>query len=1333
MMASTVVYGRMQSFVPSTESISAYLERLDLYFTANGIESEKQVPVLLTVIGPENYTLLRGLVAPAAPKDKTLEELKASLTNHFEPKTLVIAERFRFYRRTQIVGESVAEFVAALRKLSIHCKFGDFLDEALRDRLVCGLRDETTQKRLLAEAALDLAGAITIAQSIESAGQKVKEINNPVSAPEESVMRIKPTSTNTGKSSCHRCGRHPAGMPCRFKDATCHRCGKVGHIAPVCRKKGSPKKHPPSQTQEKQVSSEPTDPLEDIALYNIHKTDSSAPPIHVTMQVNQKSLKFEVDTGAAVSVISESTRRSVFPDSRLWKSDITLRTYTGEAMTVLGELRDLTVEYRGQCVKGLSLMVVKGTGSTLLGRDWLSRVRLDWPGIKAISQCEDALKSLLDEFSDVFAPGVGTIKGFEAKLHIPKEAHPKFFKPRTVPFALREAVEEELARLEQEGVIKRVKSSDWAAPIVCVPKKNGKVRICGDFKVTANRVLEVDQYPLPRPEDIFARLAGGKRFSTLDLSQAYHQLMLDEESRKLVTVNTHRGLFQYQRLPFGIASAPAVFQQVMDTILQDIPGTMCYLDDIIVTGSTEEEHLRNLRAVLERLRQHGIRLNQAKCEFMQSQVEYLGHKIDAEGIHATDSKLEAILQAPTPKNVHQLRSFLGLLNYYCRFIPNLASIIHPLNELLHKDHKWKWSKQCDESFRVAKEKLISPNLLVHFDPSLPVKVAGDASAYGVGAVISHVMPDNTERPIAFASHTLTSSERNYSQVEKEALALVFAVRKFHTYLYGRKFVLVTDHKPLTTILGPKKGIPVMAAARLQRWALILSAYSYEIEFRPTDCHANADGLSRLPLSTTLTDGDSSEPHVFNISQMESLPVTRTQLRQATRNDQVLSQVLQYMQKGWPVPIDAKSPLYPFSTRKLELTVEEGCLLWGMRVIVPSKLRSRLLQELHRDHPGISRMKQVARSYIWWPGLDGQIEKLAKSCETCLAVKHKPPVAPLQPWNWPAQPWKRVHLDFAGPFQGSMFLVCVDAHSKWPEVHLMSSTTTTKTLEVLRNVFSAHGLPEQLVTDNGPQFVSDEFAAFVKLNGIKHIRIAPYHPASNGLAERFVQSLKQSLKATVSSGLPLSHRVANFLLTYRTTPHATTGVAPCTLFLRRSIRTRFDLLRPSCTSRVTEKQALQKDCQDRHSQDRSWYVGERVMVRNVRPGMDWIPGVILERLGPVTYLVDVKNSQIWKRHADQIKSVAEPPFLEEAESSTDVQVGRSSSSATTAAPEQDDQDEEVIVPLIPPPVTPPDSVPDQVQSPAPLPPTSSPPLPPISQPRTEPRYPRREHRPPDRFC
>ena len=296
----------------------------------------------------------------------------------------------------------------------------------------------------------------------------------------------------------------------------------------------------------------------------------------------------------------------------------------------------------------------------------------------------------------------------------------------------------------------------------------------------------------------------------------------------------------------------------------------------MVTGTTDAEHLNNLHEVLRCLEEHGLRVKREKCKFMQNFVDFLGHRIDAEGLHTIPDKLQAIVQAPTPKNIQQLRSFLGLLNYYGKFIPNLASVVHPLNQLLHQDTKWRWDTTCSRAFADAKKALVSSTVLTHYDPSLPLALAGDA-AYGVGAVISHVLPDGSERPIAFASRTLTSSEQNYAQLEKEALSLVFGVKKFHQYLYGRRFLLVTDHKPLLTILGPKKGIPSLAAARLQRWAVLLSSYQYDIKFKDTVAHANADGLSRLPLDNNSTEELAIEASVFNISQIDFLPVTAMQI------------------------------------------------------------------------------------------------------------------------------------------------------------------------------------------------------------------------------------------------------------------------------------------------------------------------------------------------------------------------------------------------------------------------------------------------------------------------
>ena len=570
-----------------------------------------------------------------------------------------------------------------------------------------------------------------------------------------------------------------------------------------------------------------------------------------------------------------------------------------------------------------SYLLLSGNGPSLLGRNWLKHIKLDWSSIVAVRTIKmKPLHTLMQRHQQLFSEGLGLIEPFTATLHVRPDTTPRFFKPRQVPFAIRDAIGQEIDRMEKQGILEPVTHSNWAAPIVAVPKKDGRFRICGDYK-------------------------------------AYLQLPLDEASKPYVAINTHKGLYTCTRLPFGVASAPAIFQKLMDTVLQGIPGVVCYIDDILISRADEETHLRTLGQVFARLEKHGFKLKQEKCGFLLRSIEYLGHIISQNGIQPVPTKVTAILNAPKPINVQQLRSFLGLVNYYGKFIPNLATLLHPLNALLRADRKWKWSPECDKAFQDAKDQLTSAKVLTHYNPTLPIVMAADASAYGVGAVISHVFPDSSERPIAFASRTLTTSEKNYAQLEKEALALVFGVRKFHQYLYGRPFTLITDHQPLTTILGPKKGIPSLAAARLQRWAILLSAYKYSIRYKSTTAHANADGLSRLPLPTTSAPTDKGVS-TFNIGQVQALPVTFQDIQKATRRDKVLSKISVFVQEGWPNQVDEE--LKPYNTRQAEIGIEGGCLMWGIRVIIPESLQPQVLKSLHESHP---RRQNVISQPPWY--------------------------------------------------------------------------------------------------------------------------------------------------------------------------------------------------------------------------------------------------------------------------------------------------------------------------------------------------------------------------------
>ena len=376
---------------------------------------------------------------------------------------------------------------------------------------------------------------------------------------------------------------------------------------------------------------------------------------------------------AAVSVVSSKTWEKLQLKVLLCKPDVTLKTYTNEVMKVIGEA-ELNVTY-GHDKHPLRLYVVEGNGPSLVGRDWLGKIRLNWKslGIGMVSCVGvSSVDSVLQKNEDVF---VEDVSGFKAKLRVKANAVPRFLRARLIPFALKNAVGKELDRLETLGILRKVTHSAWASPIVVVPKKDGRLCSCGDFKVTVNAVLDVNKYPLPKPDDLFAALEGGLRFTKLNLRQAYQQLALEEGSQEFVTVNTHQGLYQFTRLPFGVASAPAIFQKIMDEILQGIPRVVCYLDDILISGSSDKEHLTNLEEVLKRLREAGIHLCKEKCVFWAESVEYLGHVVSKEGLHTADSKVEAVLKARAPNNSAELRSFLGLVHYYGNFMHKLAETL----------------------------------------------------------------------------------------------------------------------------------------------------------------------------------------------------------------------------------------------------------------------------------------------------------------------------------------------------------------------------------------------------------------------------------------------------------------------------------------------------------------------------------------------------------------------------------------------------------------------------------------------------------------------------------
>lgn len=1284
--------GKLQAFDLDKDSWSLYIERLEQYFIVNDIKQNMQVPTLITLVGSDTYELMVNLCTPDKPAKKSFNELVKLMSSYLQPKPSELAERFKFRQCVQAESETVAEYAARLKKMSKNCGFDETsLKENLRDQLVCGLRSDYVRQRLFTEVKITFDTAFSIASSMETAEadasviEKWSRNRSSYGATAEarvltaavarrgwdSAPRHRETSAGRGRAgaggrgfgdarragrlqsgpaeagssatrtaqevSCGVCGGRHDDTGCKFKRYVCRVCNREGHLKRMCPKlKG---KHSTSIHALEEGATQNTyydtldadnhsDEVNNYSLQGQHF--SKFKPYKVDVCIENKVITMEIDTGSAISCISLSCYQKYFSNCTLQDSNLILRYYTGETVKPIGKFTPLvTCNNKSQI---LDLYVVQLGKTNLLGRQWLSVLQINVP-VSTVFKVDGEngefnFKEFSSRYCEVFADGLGRFTGGTVGFQLRPGARPVFLRARPLAYALREPVERALDALVKDGVISPVSASDWATPIVPVMKKDGTIRVCGDFKMTLNKCLEIDRFPLPRVEDLLAKLHGGVKFTKIDLSQAYAQFELDD-SRQYTVINTHKGLFRYNRLIYGLASSPGIFQRKLEELFADMPRVGIFLDDLIITGSDNASHLNTLHEVFKRLNKYGLKIRKDKCTFFADSVTYLGFVISKHGVHTCPEKLEAIKKVKTPINISELRSFLGLVMYYARFIPNISSLLSPLYALLKKGIKYEWSDECKLAFEAVKTKLMSSEVLAHYSPELPLVLTTDASGAGVGAVISHLTEEG-ERPIAYASRVLNSAEKGYAQIEREALAIIYGVRKFHQYLYGRKFILRTDHKPLVSIFGNKSGIPIMAASRMQRWAVILGGYTFDIEYVRSEKNA-ADALSRLPVG----EGKPESEDVTYLNFVQKyLPVTRKTVVNNITKDEILKKVFWFIQNGWPNKCEDET-LKPFWIRRNELYLDLGCIVWGYRLVIPTTLRETLLNELHVGHLGIVKMKSIARSWLWWPGIDTDIEAACRRCSTCAAEAPAPPRAPPQHWPYHATPWTRLHVDFLS-IDSKTFLVIMDSTSKWLEVFLMHRTTATAVIKVLRETFARFGLPQEIVSDNGPPFSSKEYADFMSMNGIKVSLTAIYHPSSNGAAESAVKLCKRAIKKSFRDGCDLDAALQSYLMAYRNVDHCTTGTSPAMLLQRRKLRSRLDLLRGDrmIEDRVREEQERQVSYAGGVRRDLD--VGDTVWARNYTGGSKWLDGQVKQKLGSRSYIIERDNELPIKRHIDQLR-------------------------------------------------------------------------------------------------
>ena len=651
-----------------------------------------------------------------------------------------------------------------------------------------------------------------------------------------------------------------------------------------------------------------------------------------------------------------------------------MNSYTKNKIDVIGKF-EAKVKFKSECCTAV-FNVVK-SGVSLIGKNLIKKLNLTIhggtlsvdkvsskpsmnPGTTNTDHCD-----VTKQYPQLFSSDFGHIKGFKHRIKLKSDVKPVQSKLRKLPLAVRSSVSKELRRLQEADIIEQVdEASEWISPTVVVAKQSGDIRLCVDLR-NVNTAIIVDTYPLPDIEEIFMEFDGAKCFSRLDLKSAFNQMELDEESRHLTTFITHDGLFRYKRVCFGLASAPSCFQRMMSSILHGIPGVTCFIDDIVVYGKTRQDHDTNLRMVLQKLNDVGMKLNN-KCEFYVDSLQVLGHTIDKDGVHPLPSKVDSIVNAPVPESKDQVKSFLGLAGYYAKFISNFASKVIPIRQV-QDSSPFQWTNSADTAFKQIKEEILNSPALSVYNLSLPTRVTADSSGYGIGATLAQIK-DGVEVLVSCASRKLTPSEQKYSTGEREALACLWAIERWHTYLWGREFELVTDHKPLITLLSSfGTGHQPM---RIARWSARLLNYNYTVKYKPGEENAVADALSRLPVEVTedscYPDAREEFGSVCNIVFDES-GISKSDFSESCTSDEVYTSVANYIVKGWPVDQHhIEKNLLPYYRIREELSLHEDIIFRGDRVVVPTDLQCGLVDKAHEAHQGIVRTKQRLRQLYWFP-------------------------------------------------------------------------------------------------------------------------------------------------------------------------------------------------------------------------------------------------------------------------------------------------------------------------------------------------------------------------------
>ena len=798
-----------------------------------------------------------------------------------------------------------------------------------------------------------------------------------------------------------------------------------------------------------------------------------------------------IDTGASISAISLSLARSL----NLSLLECAVNVATAGGPLVIKRKTPPTLLQLGDLVCPVSFLVIDTHAfDIILGTDFLSRHKIDVsPALRRVvgptsgavplfaAELHPDVSTVLQRFPALTIDVTGTNPSkLPAMTLTLTSKRPTFQYPYRLAHVDKRWLQTHLNELLSNGLIQRSKSP-YSSPVHIVPKKGGDGRrMVLDFR-RLNAITEVERFPIPRVTDLLDALQGCTIFSTLDLKSGYHQMLLEPSARAKTAFMTDFGHFEWCVVPFGLVNAPATFQRCISSILADVPHATAYMDDIIVYSRTKEEHLKHLEGLFECLSRYNLKLNVAKCHFFASEVKFLGHVVSGSGVRTDSDKTKAIRAIRPPKSKDEVRSFTAMANYYRRFVRNFASLASPLYDLLKKHVHFKWTQVEQHAFDRLKEALCSDPVLAFPDHNRPFIVHTDASDIGTGAVLSQLDSDEVEHPVAFHSMRYSGAQATYSANRKEALAIFRALEHFAPYLRGQKFLLYTDNASAAALLTKRDADPMLA-----RWLDFISQFSFEIKHRAGVTNANADGLSRAPLECA---------------------------------DRTEHDLIYFLTHGACPPHFSPYQSRALRDRATHFSFTNGLLMHASGRRVPDATeRSALIKEMHEKlgHADLAKTYSALKHDVYWPRMRMDCRSYINGCEACQKVNARPMED--DPWRQftTPLPFARVAIDL-GHYEDQLFIVLVDYATRWVECRFLRSKRPALVVSFLDDVFATHGFPKAIISDNGREFKNAVVDAFCKDHNIQQLFSAPHLPRQNGLAERAVRTIKETLtKLTMSS-------------------------------------------------------------------------------------------------------------------------------------------------------------------------------------------------------------------------